>query len=96
VPESFEDQVAAVYKNLTGILTANGMSWEHVIKTSVFIVAGESKEETNAKIAGFMTAWTTVGAFKSDTRGPPAATLLVVAGLADPRYLLEVEAEAVV
>jgi hypothetical protein len=63
----------------------------------VFIVAGATKEETNARITGFRSIrdGKLAGMFGGDKRGPPASTLLVVSALADPRYLVEVEAEAV-
>lgn len=98
IPEDYEKQVAVVYKNLSGILSANGMGWMDVIKTSVFIVAGKTPEETQNRIVGFRRVRDTVvtPVFEGAVgRGPPASTLLVVSALADPRFLVEVEMEAI-
>jgi len=53
------------------------------------------------KITVFLTDPSLIGAYRSERdrflggATPPASTLLIVAGLADPRYMVEVEGEAV-
>ena len=78
-----EAQVDQALANLGTILAAHGMGVTNIVKMTVFL--------TDAALVGAWrarcTAWLGEHA--------PASTLLVVAGLADPRFLVEVEAEAV-
>jgi enamine deaminase RidA (YjgF/YER057c/UK114 family) len=68
--------------NLGAILAAHGMSPANLVKMTVFL--------TDPALIG---TWRTKrAAWQGDHR--PASTLLVVAGLADPRFVVEVEAEA--
>lgn len=74
------------------------MSWTDVIKTSVFIVAGKTQDETVTRINDFRNIRDVVlrDHFGGPgQRNPPASTLLVVSALASPAFLAEVEAEAV-
>jgi enamine deaminase RidA (YjgF/YER057c/UK114 family) len=77
-----EAQVDQALANLGTILAAHGMGVTDIVKMTVFL--------TDAALVGAWrarrTAWLGEHA--------PASTLLVVAGLADPRFLVEVEAEA--
>ncbi len=83
VPSTGEGQIAQAFANLRAVLTANGMSVGNVVKTTVFLTDREL-------LAAFRTAR---GAVFADHA--PASTLLFVAGLADPRFMVEIEAEAV-
>ena len=78
-----EAQVDQALANLGTILAAHGMGVTNIVKMTVFL--------TDAALVGAWrarrTAWLGEHA--------PASTLLVVVGLADPRFLVEVEAEAV-
>jgi len=83
VPNNGEAQVALVFRNLRTILKAHGMGIENVVKTSVFLT-------DRALLPAYRAAREAVFAEHA-----PASTLLFVAGLADPRYVVEIEAEAV-
>lgn len=83
VPSSAEGQVAQAFANLRAILTANGMAIENIVKTTAFLTDRDL-------LPAYRQAR---GAVFGDHA--PASTLLFVAGLADPRWVVEVEAEAV-
>jgi enamine deaminase RidA (YjgF/YER057c/UK114 family) len=82
VPSSGEAQLALVFRNLREILKAHGMGIENVVKTTAFLT-------DRALLPAYRAA--REAAFAEHA---PASTLLFVAGLADPRYLVEIEAEA--
>jgi enamine deaminase RidA (YjgF/YER057c/UK114 family) len=75
-------QIDQALANIGTILAAHGMSPANLVKMTVFL-----------------TDTTLIGAWRKARGGwlgghAPASTLLIVAGLADPRFLVEVEAEA--
>lgn len=82
VPATGEAQIAQCLANLGALLAASGMQPRDVVKVTVFLtdaaLIGEWRAQRNAMMAGHAAA----------------ATLLIVAGLADPRFMVEVEAEA--
>ena len=83
VPSTGEGQIAQALANLRAVLSANGMAVENIVKTPAFLTD-----------RGLLDAY-------RQSRGAmfgnhaPASTLLFVAGLADPRWVVEIEAEAV-
>lgn len=83
IPDSGEAQVAQAFANLTAVLAANGMTVANIVKTTVFLT-------DRALLPGFRAARSAVLG-----ENVPASTLLFVAGLADPRFQVEIEAEAV-
>jgi enamine deaminase RidA (YjgF/YER057c/UK114 family) len=83
VPNNGEAQVALVFRNLRAILKAHGMGIENVVKTTAFLT-------DRSLLPAYRAAREAIFAEHA-----PASTLLFVAGLADPRYVVEVEAEAV-
>jgi 2-iminobutanoate/2-iminopropanoate deaminase len=83
VPGSAEGQIAQAFANLRAILAANGMAVENIVKTTAFLTdRGMLPAYRQARGAVF-------------GEHAPASTLLFVAGLADPRWVVEIEAEAV-
>ena len=83
VPSSAEGQIAQAFANLRAILMAHGMTIENIVKTTAFLTdRGLLPTFRSARGAVF-------GAHA------PASTLLFVAGLADPQWVFEIEAEAV-
>jgi enamine deaminase RidA (YjgF/YER057c/UK114 family) len=78
-------QVTRVFENLKSALTAVGADFTHVVKFTYFITdpsqIGAVREIRNRYI---------------DTESPPASTLVVVAALARPAWLIEIEAVAAV
>lgn len=83
VPSTGEGQIAQAFANLRAVLEANGMHPGNVVKSTVFLT-------DRALLTPYRSAR---GAFFADHA--PASTLLFVAGLADPRFLVEIEAEAI-
>ncbi len=83
VPSTGEGQIAQAFANLRAVLSANGMNVGNIVKTTVFLTDREL-------LSAFRAAR---GAVFADHA--PASTLLFVAGLADPRFVVEIEAEAV-
>jgi 2-iminobutanoate/2-iminopropanoate deaminase len=83
VPGSGEGQIAQAFANLRAVLTANGMGVENIVKTTAFLT-------DRGLLDGYRDARRAV--FGDHV---PASTLLFVAGLADPRWMVEIEAEAV-
>ena len=77
------DQIAQALANLGAVLAAHGMGPANIAKMGVFLTDRALIpvwREERAKLLGHLA---------------PASTLLIVAGLADPRFVFEVEAEAV-
>jgi 2-iminobutanoate/2-iminopropanoate deaminase len=83
VPDSPEAQVTQALANLTAILAAHDMTVTNIVKITSFLT-------DRALLPGFRAARTAVFGDHA-----PASTLLFVAGLADPRWVVEIEAEAV-
>jgi enamine deaminase RidA (YjgF/YER057c/UK114 family) len=79
-------QSEQVLKNLEIALTAGGAKLEHVIKWNVYIVHGQSPLPG---FEAFRQAW-------GDRPNPPTITVLFVAGLANPDFLVEIDAIAVI
>lgn len=81
-----KQQVEQVFKNLQAALKASGAELEHIIKWNIYIVQGQPLRpafEVSQQIWGHR-------------RNPPAITVMFVAGLANPDFLVEMDAIAVV
>jgi enamine deaminase RidA (YjgF/YER057c/UK114 family) len=79
-------QVEQVFKNLQTALEASGAGLEHIIKWNIYLVQGQPLRpafEVSQKIGG-------------GRPNPPAISVMFVAGLANPEFLVEVDAIAVV
>lgn len=72
-------------KNLMAILEAAGAGLEDLVKVTVVI-------DQNADLRAAFGAWMSFWGGRSK---PPTVTVLRVAGLANPNYLIEIEAQAV-
>jgi enamine deaminase RidA (YjgF/YER057c/UK114 family) len=81
-----KQQTAKAIANVETALNAAGARLEHVVKWNVHIVQGQPLME-GAKV--FQQAW-------GNRPNPPTVSVLVVAGLANPDYLVEIDAVAVV
>jgi enamine deaminase RidA (YjgF/YER057c/UK114 family) len=79
-------QTEQVLANLQAALVAGGARPEHVIKWNLLLVEGVSLQEG---YSAFRRAW-------PDTPNPPAITAAFVAELANPDFLVEMDAVAVV
>lgn len=82
VVEGAEAQMRQALANMKAILAAEGMTFANVVKMTVFLTD-----------PGQIPAWRAARADAMDG-AVSASTLLVVSALADPRFLMEVEAEA--
>ena len=80
-----EAQVRQVWRNIEAAVKAAGGTLQHVVKTTTYV--------TNIQYAA---AVRKVREELFQSLNPPTSTLLVVAGLASPDYLVEIEALAVV
>ena len=79
-------QAEQVFKNLQAALAAAGATLENVIKWNILIVQGQSLQ---AGFEVFQRVW-------GRRPNPPAITGMVVAGLANPEFLIEMDAIAVI
>lgn len=79
-------QTQQVMKNVGIALKAAGADWEHLVKWTINIVQGQ---DLQAGFEAFQQAW-------GNRPNPPVVTMAFVAGLANPAYLLGIEAVAVV
>lgn len=79
-------QVEQVFKNLQTALIASGAELEHIIKWNIYIVQGQPLRpgfEVSQQIWG-------------QRPNPPAISVMFVAGLANPDFLVEMDAIAVI
>jgi enamine deaminase RidA (YjgF/YER057c/UK114 family) len=79
-------QVEQVMENLQTALKAGGAELEHVIKWQICVVQGNPIQPA---LGVFRQVW-------GNRPNPPAITMLFVAGLANPEFLVEMDAVAVV
>lgn len=82
VSDSAEDQADRAWRNLLAILADAGMGVEDLVRTTTYITRAEDAPATRTVRTKHL------GDYK------PASTLLVVAALARPAYLFELEAVA--
>jgi enamine deaminase RidA (YjgF/YER057c/UK114 family) len=82
IPEDGEAQIALALANLRTLLAAHGMGPANIVKLTVFLtdtaLIAPWRQARDAAMEGHA----------------PTSTLLIVAALAHPRFLVEVEAEA--
>jgi 2-iminobutanoate/2-iminopropanoate deaminase len=78
-----EAQIGQALANIGAILAAYDMTPANIVKVTVFITDRSLLDSLRTQRAAF---------FGDHI---PASTLLIVAGLADPQFLVEIEAEAV-
>ena len=82
IPAGSEAQADICFANIAAILAEDGMKLENIVRLSVYVTAREHME----------------GYRRSRDRRfpgtPPTTTLIVVAGLARPEFVIEIEAIA--
>ncbi len=79
-------QTEQVLKNIQAALAAGGAEVEHIIKWNIFIVEGQP---IRAGFEAFQRFW-------GNRPNPPVITVVFVAALANPDFLVEMDAIAVV
>lgn len=82
IPESFEEQTEVVWQRIGAILADAGMSYSDLVKVQTFVTKPENLSKTSAIRRQFL------GEHRA------TATLLCITSLANPRYLIEIEAIA--
>jgi enamine deaminase RidA (YjgF/YER057c/UK114 family) len=82
----FKAQTEQVLKNIQTALSAGGAQLEHVIKWNLYVVQGQPLQ---AGFEVFQQVW-------GSRPNPPAITMAFVAGLANPDFLVEMDAIAVI
>jgi len=80
-----KQQAQQVLKNLQTALRASGAELEHIIKWNVYVVQGQPLRPA---FEVFQQTW-------GRRSNPPAITMMFVAGLANPDFLVEMDAIAV-
>jgi len=83
VPSDFESQLDQAMKNVEALLASTGMGNENVVKITYLVTRAQDFPVLGQKRRE---RWSRVE--------PPAVTAIVVAGLARPEYLIEIEAVA--
>lgn len=82
IPEDIDEQIRQAYANLHAVLAETGMTPANLVKLTVYLTD-----------ASFIAAHRNI--VRDILPDPPhATTLLVVSQLADPRFLVEIEAIA--
>lgn len=84
-PGDFVAQANQVFENLAKALAAAGAGFGDLVKTTVYVTDPRYREALRDVRSRYL-----------GSTPPPASTLVVVAGLALPEYLLEIEAVAVI
>ena len=85
VGDTLATQSEQVFKNLEIVAGAAGAELHDIIKMTIYVVQGQDI------VPGFMVFQQAWGA----SARPPAISLIMVAGLANPAFLVEIEAIAV-
>ena len=86
VGEDIAAQSAQAYRNVIGALEAAGATMADVFKMTIYMVQGQSFADGYAAIMPMIDPKTP----------PPTVSGIMVAGLANPKYLIEIEAVAAI
>ena len=88
VSDDFAAQVRQALANVVAVLACAGARPEHLVRMTWYVT---SRDEYNASLAEIGAAWRELIG-----RNYPAMSVVVVAGLLEPRAKVEIEATAVV
>ena len=83
VPPTVGEQAKLAVANLYAVLAEAGMTAANLAKVTIYLTDGAHLQEFYGAVIGTLPS------------PPPATTLLIVKGLADPALLVEIEAIAV-
>lgn len=86
VTSSVEDQIVSLFENMKATLSAAGLGFQHVMRLTSYVSSFDPE---------FMATFRSVRARYFDLECPPAS-VMVQAGLYDPRLLVETEFVAIV
>ena len=82
LPEDMEEQAEQTYRNILGVLRGANMGAENLVSMRTYLLSRDDVPQFRAARDRVL------GEVK------PASTLLIVAGLAQPEWLIEVDARA--
>lgn len=82
--EDIAEQTEQVMKNLQTALSACGATFDDLIKLSIYLVQGQDLNS----------AFQVSQKYFSKVKNPPVVSVLIVAGLANPDFLVEIDAIA--
>lgn len=85
VGNDIASQSAQAFKNMITVLEAAGASLDDVIKLTIYLVQGQSLQDAYGAVQKVQ-----------QFRLAPTVSMMMVAGLANPQYLIEIDAVAVV
>jgi enamine deaminase RidA (YjgF/YER057c/UK114 family) len=86
VGETLAEQARQALRNVAAALAPAGATLRDVVRWSVAIIEGQPLMEG---LAAFREAW-------GDAADPPAISVHIVSGLANPRFLVEIDAIAAI
>lgn len=86
VGDDLGSQTQRVMKNMLAALEAAGAKMENVVKITIYVVQGQALEQGFAAYSQFL----------DQGVNPPTISVIIVAGLANPKFLIEMEAIAAV
>jgi enamine deaminase RidA (YjgF/YER057c/UK114 family) len=82
VPDDYGAQADLVVAHLAAALAHHGLDWTHVVKLTTYLTTRAARQAWQVRRDALFPGT------------PPASTQVLVAGLADPRCAIEVEAIA--
>lgn len=82
--DDISEQTEQVMKNVQLALSACGATFDNLVKLSIYVVQGQN----------LYGAFQASQKFFSNLQNPPAISVLIVAGLANPDFLVEIDATA--
>ncbi|BCJ40251.1 enamine deaminase RidA [Actinoplanes ianthinogenes] len=85
VPDGWTEQTRQVFRNLEAALAQAGAGWADVVKLTFYVVDTDELPTVRAVRDEFV-----------NVAAPPTSTLIRVAGLFRPEFLIEVEAVAAI
>ena len=80
--EGPQAQIHACFVNIESLLRSAGMGWQHLVRFNIYLTRREDIPLFRQVRDDFI------------GEAEPASTLVIVAGLVDPAYLVEIEAVA--
>lgn len=86
VGKDIASQTEQAYRNVITALEAAGATLADVFKMTIYLVHGQSLQE----------AYGAVQKVQTEQVEPPTVSMMMVAGLANPEYLIEIEAVAAI
>ncbi len=85
VGAGISEQSEQAFRNLIAALDAAGATLDDVVKMTIYLVQGQSLQDAYAAVLRVQ-----------QMKNPPTVSMCVVAGLANPGYLIEIDAVAAI